>query len=77
MHTHYTHTYHSFSNRVENYRVQKNGQGMVTVDGDDYFNNLIELVEVREMGGTICVHVMWILFAIATSHACNVRVMCM
>ena len=35
----------SFSNRVENYRVQKNGQGMVTVDGDDYFNNLIELVE--------------------------------
>ena len=48
-HTHtHTHTWsRSYNGKVENYRVQRNEKDMVTVDGDDYFDDLIELVEVR------------------------------
>eukprot|EP00731_Ephydatia_muelleri_P016536 Em0009g960a len=35
----------SYNGKVENYRVQRNEKDMVTVDGDDYFDDLIELVE--------------------------------
>eukprot|EP00731_Ephydatia_muelleri_P004839 Em0002g1015a len=35
----------SYDGKVENYRVQKNEKGLVTVDDDGYFDNLIELVE--------------------------------
>ena len=39
-------TPHSYDNRVENYRVRRNDKGLVTVDDDEYFDNLIKLVEV-------------------------------
>ena len=37
----------SYDNKVENYRVRRNDKGLVTVDDDEYFDNLIVLVEVR------------------------------
>ena len=39
-------TSYSYDNRVENYRVRRNDKGLVTVDDDEYFDNLIKLVEV-------------------------------
>ena len=41
----------SYDNKVENYRVRRNDKGLVTVDDDEYFDNLIVLVEVRWGGG--------------------------
>ena len=36
----------SYDNKVENYRVRRNDKAQVTVDDDEYFDNLIKLVEV-------------------------------
>ena len=44
----------SYDGKVENYRVQKNEKGLVTVDDDGYFDNLIELVEVRYRYVHVC-----------------------
>lgn len=35
----------SYENKIENYRVRKNREGQVTVDDEEYFENLIKLVE--------------------------------
>ncbi len=43
----FTHTLmHSYEDKVEHYRVRKNAKGKVTVDDEQYFENLVRLVEV-------------------------------
>lgn len=53
--THHTHTIHtlslslsycSYDDKVEHYRVRRNKKGHVTVDDEEFFENLFKLVEV-------------------------------
>ena len=37
----------SYENKVEHYRVRRNDAGEVTVDDEEFFENLLKLVEVR------------------------------
>ena len=41
----------SYENKVEHYRVRKNDKGRVTVDDEEYFDNLFKLVEVSLLMG--------------------------
>jgi len=49
-------TGYSYDQKVEHYRVRRNDAGEVTVDDEEFFENLLKLVEVRfrwELFGTI------------------------
>ena len=37
----------SYNGKVEHYRVQRNEKNWVTVDDEEFFENLVKLVEVR------------------------------
>ena len=37
----------SYDEKVEHYRVRRDHRGWVTVDDEEYFENLVKLVEVR------------------------------
>ena len=37
---------YSYETRLQHYRVQRNENSWVTVDGEEYFENLVKLVEV-------------------------------
>lgn len=39
----------SFDNKVEHYQIQRDSRDWVSVDGEEYFENLVKLVEVCGM----------------------------
>ncbi len=42
-----------YEHKVEHYRVRRNKKNFVTVDDEEYFENLFKLVEVRKNGCTL------------------------
>jgi len=52
----------SFGNKVEHYRVMRDDRNWVTVDDEEYFENLFKLVEVSGGGygrGVFWLHFCW------------------
>lgn len=41
-------SFFSYDGKVEHYRVQRNEEGKVTVDDEEYFENLLKLVGGKE-----------------------------
>ena len=40
---------YSYEDKAERYRVRRDDRGWVTADDEEYFENLVELVKVRNM----------------------------
>ena len=38
---------YSYGDELQNYRIRRNDKGWVTVDEEEYFENLVKLVEVH------------------------------
>ncbi len=39
--------YSSYDHQVQHYQIQRDSRDWVTADGDEYFENLVKLVEVH------------------------------
>lgn len=46
----------SYDGKVEHYRVRRDGRNWVTVDDEEYFENLVKLVEVRLVAIVTCTY---------------------